>query len=217
MNSFDSFFFNSSCFSCDSFSLNSCSLFSCCLFISSFLLCNHFLFLSHFFFSRSKGINSFLFSSSCGSLFIGLNTLSLLLLFLLFLSLLVKFTVCDFLLNRNRFFDFSNLSIEIANLISCLGWHLFFSFWHFNIFDWSVHLLFFENFLLGDLAILFMTTFVMITNCVFLILRLWTNTFIFHFLVLLRYEIQNILTFTIFFCNQNLLRKLLLFVFDRLR
>jgi hypothetical protein len=57
----------------------------------------------------------------------------------------------------------------------------------------------------------------MITNSIFLFLRLWSNTFVFHFLILLWNKIQNILTFTIFFCHQNLLRKLLLFIFHRLR
>ena len=219
MNSLYSFFFDSRCFSCDSFSFNSCFLFRSGKGSSSFLFYNGFLFLSCSLLSSSKCMNSLLFSSICSCLFIGLHTFSLFLLLLLFLSLFVKLAVCDFLLNRNCFFNLSNLSIEIANLICCLGWYLFFSFCHFNILDWCVQLLLFQNFLLcssGNLAILLLATFFMITNCVFWILRLWANTFIFHFLILLRNEIQNILTFTIFLCNQNLLRKLLLFVLDRL-
>jgi len=112
MNSFDFFFFFKSCLSSSSFCRDGFRL------------------LSYSLFSSSDGSSSFLFSSCCrccGGESSCFFVFSLLFLFLFFLSLLIKFTVCDFLLNRNCFFYFSNLSIKIAYFIRCLSWHLLFS------------------------------------------------------------------------------------------
>jgi len=126
---------------------------------------------------------------------------------LLFLGLLVEFTICNFLLNSNCFFNFCNLPIKIADFVRSLSRFSFFNnsrFWILWIF-----------LLINHFNVLGFFFFV-ITDSMLWILWPFTSTFVFHFLILLRNQIQNILAFAVIVSNQNLLGKLVLLVFDRL-